>query len=122
LTYRFFLCILSSDAASIPLINFSPVNLKGSKMIPQLTNHAEYRAAQANLDKEKLKIVLRFGRIINRGHAMFYFLGKRDLPLEIRFDDFFNKLIGTTLVMDPAGQTIITVYRNKKAMKNIKRK
>ena len=91
-------------------------------MLPQITKHAKYRAAQSDIKNDEIETVLRFGRTINKGHALFCFLGRKDLPEELHRDDYFNKLVGTTIVMDFSGQEILTVYKNKKAIKNIKHK
>ena len=91
-------------------------------MHPALTRHAEHRAAQANLTQDKINIILQFGRWIHRGHALFCVLLKRDLPHLLQGDDYFLKLTDCALVMDPSGSEIITCYKNKTAIKNIKRK
>lgn len=91
-------------------------------MNPILTKHAQYRAAQANIKEDQINIVLQFGSFKNKAHALFCFLAKRNLPEQLLHDDYFAKLAGTMLVMDPIGQVITTVYKNKKAIKKIKHK
>ena len=91
-------------------------------MFPTLTEHAKYRAAQANLKEDQINIVLQFGSFKNKAHALFCFLAKRDLPDQLLHDDYFAKLAGTTLVMDSLGQEIITVYKNQRAAKKIRYK
>lgn len=85
-----------------------------------LTYHATTRLAQRNLTTTDVAYVLRYGQRLHRDGVVFYFLGKRDLPAAASFGA--RRLEGTTVVVDPQTLTIITVYRNRKALRRIKRK
>lgn len=83
-----------------------------------LTKHAELRMSQRNLSFEDLLIALQFGRKHHRSNTIFFFLGKNNLPKGNEKN--FEKLIGTTVVV--VENSIVTVYRNRRASSKIRRK
>jgi hypothetical protein len=85
------------------------------------TEHAHKRCAQRNLDAEALELVRRYGRRLHRTGAVFYFLGRRDLPEELLRDDRYARLEGTTLLFSLEGE-LITAYRNREALRQIRKK
>ena len=84
------------------------------------TNHAMTRMAQRNLSELDVLYVLCHGQQLHRGGVIFFFLGQRDLPKDA--PRWSQRLIGTTVLVDPWTRTIITIYRNRKALRHIKRK
>lgn len=84
----------------------------------KVSEHAAQRMAQRNLDLGDLALVLRYGRVEHRTGVEFHFLGRRDLPagMERRLE----RLVGTTLIV--ASGEIVTVYRNRRALSEIRRK
>jgi hypothetical protein len=84
----------------------------------RLTRHARQRMAQRNLSRKDVGVVIRFGRKIYRTGAAFFFLGRRDLPNGRERE--LERLVGTTIIATE-GQ-ILTVYRNARAIAEIKRK
>jgi hypothetical protein len=84
----------------------------------QISAHAARRMAQRNLNIGDLALVLRFGRKEYRTGVKFFFLGERDVPQGHERE--LRRLVGTTIVA--ADDSILTVYRNAKALARIKRK
>lgn len=80
--------------------------------------HAVRRMAQRNLTFADIYTVIRLGQKIYRAGAIFYFLGRRDVPegKEKRLE----KLIGTTVIRHK--NSVVTAYRNRRAIGTIKRK
>lgn len=91
-------------------------------MFERFSKHAFERASQRNIRGENIEFLLRFGRKIHRAGALFVFLGRHDIPSEYLRDDRYAKLEGTTLVVSNDGECLITAYRNKKALRQIKKK
>ena len=85
------------------------------------TEHAEKRRAQRNLTSEELDIILTYGQCYYRTGAVFYFLGRDDLPPDLQKNDRYAKLEGTTLITTLNGD-IITAYRNRQAAHAIRKK
>lgn len=84
-------------------------------------DHAQQRCAQRNLSTDVLNFVKQHGQKIRRTGVVFYFLGRRDIPERLRSDDRYARLEGTILLVGPDGR-LITTYRNRKAIKTIRRK
>lgn len=83
--------------------------------------HAGKRMAQRNLSLEDIDFVLDHGQRLHKAGAVFFFLGKCDIP-EI-WRRRFERLEGTMLVMSNETNTLITVYRNRqKGLRRAKRK
>lgn len=90
-------------------------------IIEWITKHARQRMAQRHLTEEHLEFVLKYGQVIHNGGAVFVFLGHRNIPDKYQADDKVAKLEGTTLVISHDG-ALITPYKNRDALKTIKRK
>lgn len=87
------------------------------------TNHAQTRMAQRNLTLDEVYFVLEHGQRIHRAGAVFYFLGKRDIPKELRSSQEHMRLEGSVVVTSRHLPQIITVYRNRSnGLRRIKRK
>jgi hypothetical protein len=84
----------------------------------RISRHAARRMAQRNLSVGDVALVLRFGRKEHRTGVKFFFLGERDVPTGQERE--LARLVGTTVVA--AEECILTVYRNEKALAQIKRK
>lgn len=80
--------------------------------------HAAQRMAQRNLADVDLEIVLRFGRVLRRTGAEFSFLAERDLPDDLKRK--FDYMVDATVILE--NETITTVYRNRRALRRIRRK
>ena len=80
----------------------------------QLTAHAKKRMWKRSLSVPEILAVIRYGQRHFTGGCQFIFLGKRNAP------DNFKYLEGTTVVLENG--KITTVYKNKNALKKIKRK
>lgn len=87
------------------------------------TNHAQTRMAQRNLTLEDVYFVLENGQRIHRAGAIFFFLGKRNIPEKLRSDQEHVRLEGSVVVTSRRLPRIITVYRNRSnGLRRIKRK
>src|SRR5439155_353764 len=80
-----------------------PVQINKYRISP----HAARRMAQRNVTVGDVALVLRFGQIVYRTSAEFYFLGRRDIPRGM--EQAMDALVGTTVVVE--GDAISTVYR-----------
>jgi len=86
----------------------------------ELSNHAATRMAQRNLSTEDVAYVIQYGYRVRSGGALHYFLRHDDIPKVDR--KRLQRLEGTTVLMDRSGQFIITVYRNRRGLKDIRQK
>ena len=59
---------------------------------------------------------------MHRTGAVFYFLAKRDIPRQDLVDTSKARLEGSVVMFDKEEKEIITVYRNRRAYKEIRRK
>lgn len=85
------------------------------------TEHSKQRCAQRCIGEQGIAFVLKHGRKIHRTGITFYFLGHKNIPDDLRKDDRFSKLEGTTLLVSPDG-SLVTVYRNRRASRAIRKK
>jgi hypothetical protein len=83
-----------------------------------LTDHAARRMAQRNVSLADAALVIRFGTVEYRTGVEFYFLAQRNIPLGS--ERLFERLVGTTVVVRDG--RVETVYKNRNALFNIKRK
>ncbi len=86
------------------------------------SRHALQRIAQRNIKKDNIEFIMKFGQKIHNGGALFVFLGKHDIPDEYQRDDQFAKLEGSILLVSSDESCLITAYKNKQGLKQIKRK
>jgi hypothetical protein len=87
-----------------------------------LTGHAYERTGQRHIRREDILYVCQYGRKIHRTGACFFFLGEKDVPPGHNM----HHLIGTVVLTKP-GETpgnllIVTIYKNKEALRTIKKK
>jgi hypothetical protein len=85
------------------------------------TGHGTLRCSQRNIDECDLSFVRKYGRKFHRTGAVFYFLGRRDIPQNLRCDPTYARLEGVTLLYSQ-GETLITAYRNRIACRQIRKK
>ncbi|HKZ78463.1 MAG TPA: DUF4258 domain-containing protein, partial [Pyrinomonadaceae bacterium] len=84
----------------------------------RITAHAFRRLAQRNITVSDLLKAVALGRKIHRSHALYYFVGGRDLPKAQTSE--LEHLIGLTVVT--SGNYVLTAFRNKTAIAKIKRR
>jgi hypothetical protein len=80
------------------------------------------RGAQGNLVDRDLELVRKYGVLERRTGVRFYVLRKRDVERHREAEPRLQKLHDLVVVVSRDGDTVITVYRNSKALKKIKRK
>src|SRR5207244_3542173 len=92
--------------------------------ITRCTYHAAKRQAQRNLSDTDVQFVLEHGRHIYSAGALHIFLGRRDIPTDKATYRRFAHLEGTVLVVSetPAGAVLLTAYRNRRGLKDIRTK
>ncbi|HEY1389359.1 MAG TPA: hypothetical protein VGF38_12520 [Ktedonobacterales bacterium] len=89
--------------------------------VASFTWHARKRGARRNVAPDAVDYVLAHGRMIQRTGAMFYFLGRRDIPPCDRRANWASRLEGSIVVVASDG-AVITIYRNRKGLRAITRK
>lgn len=89
--------------------------------IVSFTCHARRRGARRNVAPDAVEYVLAHGRMLQRTGAMFFFLGRRDIPPYDRCASWAARLEGVIVVVGSNGD-IITVYRNRHGLHHIERK
>lgn len=99
---------------------------KGDRLLIEplvFTAHAVQRISQRNLKKSEVGYVLRHGSRRIVAGAIFYFLGRKHVPVADRRNDEITRLIGTSVLVDSHdGRTVLTAYRNPAAPKRDRRK
>lgn len=98
------------------------INEASNWVIERFSKHALQRAGQRRINVEDLTFVLKYGTEIHRTGVIFIFLRHRDIPDQLRHDSNLRKLEGTTVIISSDGEKVITVYRNRDAIRVIKRK
>lgn len=83
-----------------------------------ITRHAALRMAQRNVSLNDAGLVIAFGTVKYRTGVEFYFLAQRNIPPGS--ERLLERLVGTTVVV--RGGRVETVYKNRNALFNIKRK
>ncbi|HLZ24155.1 MAG TPA: hypothetical protein VKQ30_18735 [Ktedonobacterales bacterium] len=87
----------------------------------RFSRHALRRAARRNVVPDAVEYVMTHGRVLHRTGITFYFLAGRDVPVEDAHAAWVTRLVGTVVLVAEDG-TIITVYRNSRALPAIRRK
>jgi hypothetical protein len=88
----------------------------------EITGHATQRMAQRRFNKENIEFVICYGEVLYRTGAIFYFLTEANIPANERKDEKKLGMVGMTVLCSSDGQTIITVYKNQKGLRKIKKK
>src|SRR5689334_2332204 len=87
-----------------------------------LSKHAKLRGAQSNLCERDVEIVRRYGVLERRTGARFYVVLKRDVERFAPAEPRLRKLHDIVMVVSSDDSTVITVYRNARALREIRRK
>jgi hypothetical protein len=78
---------------------------------------------QRHLTADEIEYVVRYGRKVHVAGVVCYFLGKRDLARADAGHGQFDRLEGTTVLLDGKRmETVVTVYRNREAFKKMQHK
>ena len=88
----------------------------------QLTGHARQRGAQSNLCVDDLDLVRRYGVLEHRTGVRFYFVRRREVERFREVEPRLDRLHGVVLVVSADDCIVITVYRNRRALRDIRRK
>ncbi|MEO8284965.1 MAG: hypothetical protein ABI670_00820 [Chloroflexota bacterium] len=88
----------------------------------ELSRHARHRGAQSNLSDRDIDLVRRYGVLEHRTGVRFYFVGKREVERYCCVEPRLRKLHDIVLIVSSDDTCVITVYRNRKALKDIRRK
>lgn len=88
------------------------------------SRHAQLRQAQRNMSDADVAFVLEYGRHVRCAGALHVFLGRRDIPADKESQRRFGHLEGTVLVLadDDQELILITAYRNRDGLKDIRTK
>jgi hypothetical protein len=87
-----------------------------------LSKHARCRGAQSNLSDRDIELVRRYGVLEHRTGVRFYFVGRREVERYREVEPRLAKLHDIAMIVSCDGQVVITVYRNRNALKDIRRK
>lgn len=87
-----------------------------------LTDHALTRARQRGFNFCEIAFVLEYGHIEYRTGIRFFFFGERQVPTLHRHDIWVQRLVGTVVLVSSQESKIFTVYKNKNALRTIKKK
>lgn len=108
-----------NQAAIDPLSAFS-VHLNSEvDSMPVLSRHAAKRAEQRRISPAAIEAALNYGTVTYRTGAVFSTLLKKDVKKSKK--PGLKKYIGTTVLSSNEENVIITVYRNPKAISQIKK-
>ncbi len=89
----------------------------------QFTEHAWTRMHQRCLSISDVEYVVLHGQQHRSAGVVHYFLGRRNIPTKDQGKDYLCRLEGTTILVDSQDRrSVITVYRNRSALKDIRRK
>jgi len=78
---------------------------------------------QRHLTADEIEYVVRYGRKVHVAGVVCYFLGKKDLARDDASHGQFDRLEGTTVLLDGKhAETVVTVYRNREAFKKMQHK
>lgn len=86
-----------------------------------LSSHAAQRCNDRRISLDDLNLVMKYGTRIHNAGALFCFMRRRDIPGDVP-PVKAGRLEGLTLVLDTDETSVITVYRNRLAIREIKRK
>lgn len=88
----------------------------------ECSKHGRQRGAQSNLSNDDIELVRRYGVLEHRTGVRFYFVGRREVK---RFRDAEPRLVklhDIVMIVSRDDAIVITVYRNRNALKDIRRK
>lgn len=77
-----------------------------------LSTHAEARMYQRGVSPDGVALALRFGRKIHSRGAVFHVIGKKEICRLSEKVPEIRELDGLQVVVSPAGDAVITIYKN----------
>ena len=89
--------------------------------IPKLSRHAALRRRQRGLRDIAIDYVLDHGAYFRRTGVTFVVLRWCDVPVTDRRTDRWVRLVGTVVIVG-TDERIVTTYRNRRALRDIRRK
>jgi len=87
-----------------------------------LSKHAKQRGAQSNLSEQDVDLVRRYGVLEHRTGVRFYFVRRREVERHRHAEPRLAKLHDIVMIVASDDRMVITVYRNRNALKEIRRK
>ena len=87
----------------------------------KLSRHARHRGAQSNVCERDLELVRLYGVLEHRTGVRFYFVRKQEVERYRSAEPRLAKLHSIVMIVAD-DDTVITVYRNRNALKDIRRK
>lgn len=93
----------------------------GASSDATLSRHARRRGAQSNLCAHDVELVREYGVLERRTGVRFYFVRRREVARYRQVEPRLARLEGIVMVMS-SDDTVITFYRNSKALRDIRRK
>lgn len=105
-----------TDHASMPFINDN-----NDILSVNFTIHGRKRMEQRNISEIELSYVLRYGTYVRKTGVDFVILRRRDIPREDRVHDTIVRLEGVVVLLS-SDSCITTVYRNRNALRAIRKK
>ena len=84
------------------------------------TQHSNKRSCQRGINKDKIIIALEYGKATFKQGLMYYVLGEKDIPAHLQQEK--NKFMNIVVIVSGDSNEIVTCYRSKNAVKNIKLK
>jgi hypothetical protein len=84
------------------------------------TSHSNKRSCQRGVNTDKIIIALEYGNTTFKQGLLYYVLGEKDIPAHLQHHK--NKFMNTVVIVSGDSNVIVTCYRSKNAVKNIKLK
>lgn len=84
------------------------------------TSHSNKRSCQRGVNTDKIIIALEYGNTTFKQGLLYYVLGEKDIPSHLQHHK--NKFMNTVVIVSGDSNVIVTCYRSKNAVKNIKLK
>ena len=92
-----------------------------SSGVVKLSSHARQRGAQSNLCECDVELVRKYGVLEHRTGVRFYFVRRREVERYHLAEPRLARLQGMVMIVSNDG-IVITFYRNRDALKAIRRK
>jgi len=90
-----------------------------------MTNHAKNRASKRGINFEQIKLCVQFGEEIYRTGRLFFFMSNKCLKkLKKIYGSYLSRLEGLVVLTQNSNASLIilTVYKDRQAMKIIRKK
>lgn len=92
------------------------------RKVPRFTAHSNWRLAQCNMQRRDIGLVLKYGVLERRTGVRFYFIRKKDVERYRKVEPRLVKLHDAVVIVSSDDSWVVTMYRNKKALRTIRRK